>query len=165
MGYDFHESVEKGHGRIETRRVWVTRGVDWLRQRGRWMGLRGVVCVEAVREVLDPAGGPSKISVQRRCYITSLDHRDPRNCAGHLGELIRGHWGIENQLHWCLDVAFAEDDCRVRMGHAAENLARLRRIGLNLLKQEKSAKRGLAGKRLLAGWNNDYLLKVLGVTD
>jgi predicted transposase YbfD/YdcC len=165
MGYDKHETVEKGHGRIETRRVWVTRDVDWLRQRGQWKGLGGAICVEAVREVLDPAGGPSKITVQRRYYITSLDHRDRGKDAAYFARLIRDHWGIENKLHWCLDVAFAEDDCRVRMGHAAENLSRLRRIGLNLLKQEKTTKRGFAGKRLLAGWSNDYLLKVLGVTD
>jgi predicted transposase YbfD/YdcC len=165
MGYDFHETVEKDHGRIETRRVWVTREVDWLRQRGQWPGLRGVICVEAVRQVLDPAGGPCKTSVQRRYYITSLDHRDRGRDAAYFAGLIRDHWGIENQLHWCLDVAFAEDDCRVRMGHGAENLSRLRRIALNLLKQEKSTQRGLAGKRLLAGWNNAYLLKVLGVTN
>jgi predicted transposase YbfD/YdcC len=165
MGYDKHETVEKGHGRIETRRVWVTRDVNWLRQRGQWRDLRGVICVEAVRQVLDPAGGPPKITVQRRYYITSLDHRDRGKDAAYFAGLIRDHWGIENKLHWCLDVAFAEDDCRVRIGHAAENLARLRRIGFNLLKQETSCKRGLAAKRLRAGWNHDYLLKVLGVRD
>lgn len=163
MGYDFYESVEKGHGRIETRRVWVTRDVDWLRERGEWMGLRGVICVESVREEIDPAGGPAKRTVQRRYYITSIDHRERGKDAAYFAQHIRDHWAIENQLHWGLDVTFAEDDCRVRMGHAAENLSRLRRIALNLLKQEKTAKRGLAGKRLIAGWDNRYLLKVLGV--
>jgi predicted transposase YbfD/YdcC len=165
MGYDYDEQVEKGHGRIETRRVWVTRDVDWLRQRGQWEGLRSVICVESVRQVLDPAGGPAKVTTHRRYYITSLDHRQRGQDAAFFASLVRAHWSIENQLHWSLDVAFAEDECRVRQGHAAENLARLRRIALNLLKKEKSSKRGLAGKRLRAGWSQDYLLKVLGLTN
>ena len=162
MGYDFHETIEKGHGRIETRRVWVTREVDWLRQRSEWANLRGVIRVESIREKIDPAGGPPKRSIEQRDYITSLDHRKPRHCAARLGELIRSHWGIENKLHWSLDVSFGEDACRVRMGQAAENLSRLRRIALNLLKQEKTAKVGIAAKRKKAGWSNRYLLKVMG---
>jgi len=165
MGYDYCEQVEKGHGRIETRRVWVTRDVDWLRERGLWAGLRGVICVESVRQVLDPGGGPPAVTTHRRYYITSLDHRKRGQDAAFFASLVRAHWSIENQLHWSLDVSFAEDDCRIRQGHGAENLARLRRIALNLLKQEKSSKRGLAGKRLRAGWNQDYLLKVLGLTN
>jgi len=78
---------------------------------------------------------------------------------------VRRHWTIENQLHWCLDVAFDEDHCRVRQGHAAENLARLNRMALNLLKQENTCKRGLAAKRLRCGWNPDYLLTALGLRD
>lgn len=158
MGYDFHKQVDGDHGRVETRRVWVTRDVDWLRQRGEWPGLRSVVCVEAVREL--PGKAPS---VQRRYYITDLDHRQRGKDAGYFGDLVRHHWTIENQLHWCLDVAFDEDQCRVRQGHAAENMARLNRMALNLLKQEKTCKRGLAAKRLRCGWNQDYLLTVLGL--
>jgi predicted transposase YbfD/YdcC len=165
MGYDYHQTVEKGHGRIETRRVWVTREVGWLRQRGEWANLRGVIRVESIRDVLDPAGGPPQRSVEQRDYITSLDHRDRRNHAQRLGELIRAHWGVENQLHWSLDVSFREDDCRVREGQAAENLSRLRRMALNLLKQEKSTRVGLAAKRKKAGWSNAYLLRVLGMMD
>lgn len=165
MGYDSHETVRKGHGRIETRRVWVTREVDWLRQRGQWANLRGVIRVESTREVLDPAGGPPKRSIERRDYITSLDHRDRGNHAEHLGERVREHWGIENRLHWSLDVSFREDDCRVRQGRAAENLSRLRRIALNLLKQEKTTKVGIAAKRKKAGWSNAYLLKVLAASN
>lgn len=163
MGYDFNEQVNKGHGRIETRRVWVTRDVDWLRQREQWTNLRSAICVESQREILDPANPnlPGKISRERRYFITSLDHRDRGRDAAYFGQLIRDHWKIENQLHWSLDVTFDEDDSRVRQGHAAENLSRLRRIALNLLKQEKTCKRGLAGKRLKAGWNQKYLLKVL----
>lgn len=162
MGYDFHETVDKGHGRIETRRVWVTRDVDWLIQRHPWAGLRGVVCVERVREVIDPKGGKSKISTERAYYITSVDHREKDRHAEFFVHATRSHWGIENKLHWSLDVAFKEDDCRVRQGHAAENFSRLRRLALTLLKNEKSVKRGVATKRLKAGWSHAYLLKVLG---
>lgn len=163
MGYDFFEEADKGHGRIETRRVWVTREVAWLRERGEWKGLGGAVRVERVREVLDPRTGRYKRSIERTHYITSLDHRDKVHDAAFFARTIRDHWGIENKLHWSLDVSFGEDDCRVRDGHGAENLSRLRRMALNLLKQEKTAKRGIAGKRLKAGWDNNYLLKVLGI--
>lgn len=158
MGYDFHQQVDGDHGRVETRRVWVTRDVDWLRERGDWAGLRSAVCVEATREL--PGKAPT---VQRRYYITDLDHRDPGKDAGYFAQLVRSHWSIENQLHWCLDIAFDEDDCRARQGHAAENLARLNRMALNLLKRDKTCKRGLAAKRMRCGWNPDYLLNVLGL--
>ena len=132
MGYDFHEQVDGDHGRVETRRVWVTRDVDWLRERGEWKDLRSVVCVEATREVTGKAP-----SVQRRYYITDLDHRDQGKDAGYFAQRVRSHRTIENQLHWCLDLAFDEDHCRVRQGYAPENLARLNRMTLNLLKQGK----------------------------
>lgn len=165
MGYDFAERTDAGHGRVETRRVWVTRDIDWLRDRGQWTGLRGAVCVESARQVLDASGGPSITSVTRRYYITSLDHRERGKDAAYFAALIRDHWSIENKLHWSLDVSFDEDGCRVRQGNAAENLSRLRRIALNLLKAEKTCKRGIAGKRLHAAWKPDYLLRVIGITD
>ena len=161
MGYDFYQHTEKGHGRIETRRVWVTRDVDWLRQRGEWKNLRSVVRVESVRHVLDPAGGEGKTSIEHRHYITSLDHRTPGQDAAFFARLIRSHWGIENKLHWSLDVTFDEDACRLRQGHAAENMSRLCRVATNLLKQEKTCKRSLPRKRLKAAWSDDYLIKVL----
>jgi len=165
MGYDMHQQTDKGHGRIETRRVWVTREVDWLRERGDWPALRSVVCVEASRQVLDPAGGEAKTSTQRRYYITSLDHRQRGQDAGFFAKLIRDHWGVENKLHWSLDVTFGEDASRLRDGHAAENLSRLRRLALNLLKQEKQTKLSLPRKRKRAAWQPSYLLTVLGITD
>jgi predicted transposase YbfD/YdcC len=165
MGYDFAESTEKGHGRVETRKVWVTREVDWLRERGEWDGLRGVVCVQSTRTVLDASDGPDRTSVTRRHYITSLDHRKRGQNAAFFGELIREHWSIENKLHWSLDVTFREDDCRVREGTAAENLSRLRRMALNLLKAEKTCKRSIRAKRLKANRDRKYLLKVAGAMD
>jgi len=163
MGYDYDEQVEKGHGRIETRRVWVTRDVEWLRARGEWLGLRSVVCVDRERLVLNPAdpSTPRKTAHERRYFISSLDHRDRGRDARYFGGHIRDHWKVENQLHWSLDVSFSEDASRVRLGHGAENLSRLRRMALNLLKQEKSVKRGIACKRMKAGWDQAYLLKVL----
>ena len=167
MGYDYHEQVEKNHGRLETRRVWVTREVQWLRDRGEWTGLRSAVRVERERQLLDPVNPakPRKIEREQHHFIASLDHRDPGRDAAYFGRHIRDHWHVENKLHWSLDVSFAEDASRVRQGHAAENLSRLRRIALNLLKKEKTCKRSIRAKRLKAGWDHDYLIKLLGVKD
>lgn len=151
--YKFDQTVNKDHGRIETRRCWTIDDpayIDYLDPQGRWPELRTVVRIETQRQV------GAEISCDTRHYLASLAG-DPI----HLNQVIRTHWHIENKLHWVLDVAFREDDCRVRQGYAAENLAVLRHIALNLLKQEKTAKCGIKNKRLKAGWDNDYLLKVL----
>jgi predicted transposase YbfD/YdcC len=143
-----------GHGRVETRRAWVTDEVRWLGADllAAWPGLAAVAAVECTRAV---AGGAT--SVERRYFICSLPGAD----AAAVLAAVRGHWAVENKLHWQLDVSFREDECRVRVGHAAENLSRLRRIALNLLKRDTSVKAGIAGKRLKAGWDEHYLLKVL----
>jgi predicted transposase YbfD/YdcC len=151
--YDYQETTEKGHGRIEVRRVWCTAQVSWLRQREGWPGLRSVAMVESQRTV-----GP-QTSVERRYYLSS----HAQVSAQHMAHIIRRHWGIENELHWTLDLSFDEDRCRVRQGHADRNLALLRKIALNLLKQEKTAKVGIPSKRLQAGWDHAYLLRVLAV--
>lgn len=147
----YSESVDAGHDRIEIRRCWVSTEVDWLEQKNQWKDLGAICAVE--RERIQ-AG---KTALERSYYISSLVV-----IACLMATLIRQHWGIENQLHWLLDVGFREDANRTRKGHAAENMALLRRIALNLLKQEKTLKRGIKTKRLKAGWDKQYLLKVLG---
>lgn len=150
--YDYFETgLEKDHGRIEQRRCWVTEEIEWIESKDKWKNLKSIVMVEAEREVI---GG--KTSIERRYFISSLEAN-----AELALKCVRGHWGIENQLHWCLDIGFREDNNRVREAKSAENLTTLRHIGINLLKQEKSSKRGIEGKRKKAGWDESYLLKVL----
>ena len=153
MEYASHERTEADHGRIETRRTWTTAEVDWFREGDEWAGLRSFACVESRRQIK----GTDEVSVERRYYLSSLDGTD----AKLLADVCRGHWGVENRLHWSLDVSFGEDQSRIRQGHAAENFSRLRRMALNLLKRETTAKVGIKAKRLKAGWDHDYLLKIL----
>ena len=152
MSHGVFEETEGDHGRVETRRVWVTDEVHHLRGMEDWIGLSSLVMVESRRQVLR-----QEESVERRFYISSLRGTD----AGRMAGYVRGHWGIENGLHWQLDVSFREDERRIRKGHGAENFSRLCRIGLNLHKRDKTKKNGIAGKRLAAGWDHDYLLNLL----
>lgn len=121
--------TEKDHGRIETRRCLVTNDVAWLAQQNQhWVGLQSLIMIESTREIFG-RNSTGTASVERRYYISSLPAM-----AALLGKTVRAHWGIENSMHWVLDVAFREDDCRVRVGEAAQNFAILRRIALDLMK-------------------------------
>lgn len=146
------ETVEKDHGRLETRRYYQSADLDWFADLGKWEGLKSVGMVEAVREINGVR------SVERRYYLSSL----PLDVE-LFARAVRSHWGVENKLHWVLDVCFREDQSRARTGYAAENLATLRRLALNLLKKEKTKKRGIKGKQLNAGWDHAYLLKLLEI--
>lgn len=154
--HDYAKTVNKDHGRIEIRECWTISDplfIQSLHDHKKWPALQTVVKIVAERRLPDK---PPTSEV--RYYISSLP-----SDASHLLEVIRTHWQIENSLHWVLDVAFREDQARTRAGHSAQNLAVLRHIALNLLKQETSRRQGVKGKRLRAGWDNDYLLKVLRV--
>jgi predicted transposase YbfD/YdcC len=151
MRHGFVQTVDGDHGRIETRRVWVTDEAKWINLDEPWPQLGSLAMVESVREVND------KTSTERRYFISSLQGTDASRMAG----LVRGHWGIENKLHWQLDVSFREDERRIRKGFAAENFSRLCRMALNRLKADQSTKAGIQGKRLKAGWDEYYLFKLL----
>jgi predicted transposase YbfD/YdcC len=150
--FNYSEIVTGDHGRIETRRYWVTDKIGWLSQKKDWLGLKSIGMVEY--EYIVKATG--EINCERRFFISSLNAN-----ANTIGQAIRMHWGVENGLHWCLDVGFNEDACHVRKDNAPENFAVIRQIALNLLKQEKTAKTGIKTKRLMAGWDHAYLAKLL----
>ena len=153
LGYRFCETLEKGHGRIEKRRCWAVSDPDHLgyfNDRSEWSELRSLAMVESERTE------NGKTSTQTCYFISSLSNDARKLLSG-----VRTHWGIENSVHWVLDVAFSEDDSRVRAGNAAENFSVLRRMALNMLKRESTSKGGVAAKRKRAGWDEDYLLTVL----
>ena len=152
--YQAHQTFDADHGRQERRAYFMTGEVAWLRARHQsagadaWAGLASIGMVEARRR----GGGPgTKVSVERRYYISSL--AADAGSAQQFAAAVRGHWGIENGLHWVLDVAFREDECRVRRDHAPQNLATLRQLAVNLLRRERTAKVGVKTRRLKAAWD------------
>lgn len=147
---DRYETAEKGHGRLEQRRHWSTEDLSWFADKAKWPGLRSIGCVESERTIQE------QTSVERRYYLSSL-----RADAQELARAVRAHWSIENNLHWVLDVVFREDESRVRIGHAAENFALLRRMALSLIKKESTSKASLKGKRFSAALSDAYLEKIL----
>jgi predicted transposase YbfD/YdcC len=151
--HDTYQTVDKGHGRLEIRRCWTISDpefLSWLDPTGKWTGLSSISRVEAQRLI------EGERTRKVRYYISSL-----AGDAAQIGQAVRTHWQIENCVHWVLDVSFREDDCRIRQGYGPQNMALLRHIALNALHQETTAKCGIKNKRLKAGWDNDYLLKVL----
>ena len=151
MEHHYYETITKGHGRIEQRQYWYTQDIAGLGTAERWPGLNGMVMCRATRTV------KRETSVEDRYFISSAKEGD----VAVIAEAIRAHWSMENSLHWVLDVAFNEDQARIRIGYAAENMATIRKIALNAVKKNKTSKRGVQGKRKQAAWNNDYLEELL----
>lgn len=153
IAHDYHQTIEKNHGRLETRRYWTITETDYLKYlnpKGEWQDLTSVGMVEAERII------KGKVCRETRYYLSSRSGE-----AQEFAQAVRSHWGIENSLHWVLDVDFREDDSRVRQGYAAENFAVLRRLAINLIKREPTFRKSVKGRRLAASWSADYLLRVL----
>jgi len=151
--YSYAKTVTKDHGRIEIRQCWSISDPEYLaniRDLRDWEGVQSLAMILSERRIGET------VEIQDRYFITSLESN-----AEKILQAKRSHWGVENGLHWVLDLAFNEDHSRVRKDHAPENLAVLRHMAVNLLKQEKTVKNGIKAKRLLCGWDTDYLLKVL----
>lgn len=144
------ETVDGDHGRIETRTYWVTSDIEWLGAKASWAKLHSVGMVESRREI------EGATSTETRFFLTSLP-----GDAERFAQAVRQHWGIENSLHWVLDVSFNEDACRIRKDTGAQTFAVLRHIALNLLRRESHHKRGIKARRKRAGWDRAYLLQVL----
>lgn len=150
-----HQSEDIGHGRIETRKCSVINEFDFIPADSPWQNLASLIKIEATREFKN-SDKPTENSV--RYYISSL-----KAGAADFEKAVRSHWGIENKLHWALDVSFSEDASRKRKNNASQNFSMLNKIALNLLKNEKSSKVGVKSRRLKAGWDNHYLIKVLNL--
>jgi predicted transposase YbfD/YdcC len=153
VAHDFCETHDEGHGRVETRQCWVINPQDWPERfptLADWKGLRSLAMIRSERRLDD------KVTLETRYFISSLEAN-----AATILNAKRRHWTIENGLHWILDIAFREDQSRIRTDHAPANMAVLRHMALNLLKMETTLKRGIKTKRLKAGWSDAYLLKVL----
>ena len=150
--YQYAKTVNKNHGRIEIRQCWAISDPEYLssiREKNRWPGLKSLIRIESERKI----GETSESQVSY--FITSLE-----NDAKKILHAKRCHWGVENSLHWVLDIAFNEDHSRVRKDNSPQNFAIIRHMALNLLKLEQSLKVGIKAKRLRCGWDTDYLLKV-----
>lgn len=149
-----HQTTDGEHGRIEVRSVFTTSDVAWFAEKHLWAGLKSFVLVHSERQ--DKKTG--ELKTEDRTYISTLDATNP----ARLGTTVRDHWGVENRLHWMLDVAFREDLSLVHKDHAPRNLSLLRKLALMLVRREKTHKRGVQTKRKRAAWDPDYLLKLLG---
>lgn len=145
-----YETTDGDHGRIEIRLYWTTSDIKWLQGKESWKNINTIGMVQRERQVGED------ISIEKSYYISSME-----NDTKLFSHAVRSHWGIENSLHWVLDISFREDESRIRKENASENFAVLRHMALNLLKRETSLKKSIKAKRLKAGWDNNYLAKIL----
>lgn len=152
LPHDSFTTVDGEHGRIETRRYTTVADVDWFEEKTKWAKLTSLGMVESQREI------DGNVTVETRYFISSLPSDAKRFAAA-----VRGHWAVENSLHWSLDIAFREDDSRVRSGHAPANLAIIRRLALSLIKRDPHRKIGIKASRKRAGWDLEYVKKLLGL--
>ena len=153
-----HQTVDADHGRIETRNYTVIHDVAWLQDNHEWPGLKSVVMVESEREIPATAKDPAKIERETRFYITSLVW-----LAGQVAPAIRGHWMVENGLHWIMDMMFRDDECRVRTDNAPANFTTIKHMALNLIRLKSSGKKdSLRVRRKVASWDDDYLASLVG---
>ena len=150
---NIYKSIDSGHGRIEERTVTSCNRIDWLTEHNTHPHLASIISVNSRRLLAN------EWSEETRYFISSVKHNDAEKFAHY----VRAHWGVENNLHWRLDMAFDEDHCRIRQGYADQNMAILRHISLNLLTSDKDNKVGIKIKRQMAGWDNDYLLNLLQI--
>lgn len=150
VAHDFFEEADKGHGRLEIRRHWITGHIGWITPRAEWEGLRCVGLVERERHTA------TGVSTERAFYLCSIGPDAPR-----FARAVRGHWSVENALHWRLDVIFQEDQCRARTRFAAANLAALRKLALNAARADKSVKDAVKGKLFRAAISDDFRLHLL----
>lgn len=150
VSFDYHESIDADHGKIEIRRYWTVSQIDWLQGKENWRNLATICMVERERQFED------KIESETSYYIGSVASN-----AKLFAQSVRDHWRVENSLHWVLDVSFREDESRIRKDNAPDNFAVLRHIALNMIKKETSLKKSIKAKRLRAGWDNNYLEKIL----
>ena len=150
LNVSYSKIEEKGHGRIEKREYWLLTNIDYISNKEEWKGLKSVGMVRSEREY------QGKKSIESRYFISSLTTHDL------FQKSVRTHWQIENSCHWVLDIAFREDESRIREGYAAENFSTMRKIALNLLKNDKLYKNGVKGKRRGAGWDDEYRSKIIG---
>lgn len=148
--HQFDQTINKGHGRIEIRRYWTMGKTEYLSEAEQWKGLQSIGLVESERRINNHS------TLERRYYLLSI-----QSDAQLFATAVRSHWGIENQLHWVLDVSFQEDTIKGCEGYSAENLAVVRHLAVNLLTHENTAKGGVHAKRKKAGWDNQYLSLVL----
>jgi predicted transposase YbfD/YdcC len=153
-----HKTVDADHGRIETRTYTVIHDVDWLQDNHEWPGLKSVVMVESEREIPATAKDPAKIERETRFYITSSVW-----LACQIAPAIRGHWMIENGLHWMMDMMFRDDECRIRTDNAPANFTTIKHMALNLIRLKSSGKTdSMKTRRFVASWDDAYLASLVG---